>query len=432
MEPIIELSNVSKVYDLGDRRPRSLKERVLSLGRRRQPGGKLAALSDISLTLAPGETLGLIGFNGSGKSTLLKVIAGITEPTTGTVRSRGRVASLLELGVGFHPEMTGRENIFINGSFIGLSERDIRAHLDEIVEFSELERFIDTPVKHYSSGMFLRLGFAVGICLDPDVLLIDEGFAVGDETFQIKCIRRIRELIEEGKSLILVSHSLSLVVKLCSRAILLHEGCIAVQGSPSDVMFRYHRMVEEKTTGKVVRHAHSTDPFTLDRIGSRDLEIVGARLLNADGVEYYDYLPGDDWTLEIELHARRPLDSPKLIVGITDFERRPMFVTKPDADDRVLGRVEGPFTCRFHVHGLNLMPGYYLVSVLTAPYHHDVDALDGGASWLDDVYDARNALVGFHVCPGADDTPFNWGVAFQPHSWEFDPPDVCDPGREQE
>ncbi|MBE7560780.1 ABC transporter ATP-binding protein [bacterium] len=421
MPPLVELRNVSKVYRLGRGRPVSLKEALL--GRSRRPPADhttIHALRNVSLTIQPGESLGLVGFNGSGKSTLLKIIAAITEPTTGTVMTRGRVASLLELGVGFHPEMTGRENVFINGSFLGLSEREVAARLPEIIEFAELSRFMDTPVKHYSSGMFLRLGFAVGICLDPDVLLIDEGFAVGDEAFQIKCVQRVRKLREAGKSLILVSHALSLVVELCNRAILLRDGEVAAEGSPPEVMLTYHRQVQEKTQGRTLRRLTAADVFTLDRGGNHRVELLSARLLDASGRERHQYGQDEGWTLELEFVAHQPVQDPKIVVAITDIERRPIFVTNNEAENPPLGQVEGRFRCRFRLERPNLMPGYYLVGVLVMPYHHDDQAADAGAGWLEDLYEVRNGFVGFYIMPSAGHSRYHWGVAYQAHRWEIE------------
>ncbi len=420
MPPLIQLTDVCKRYRLGRGRPASLKEALLGLTRRGpRANGAIEALCHVNLAVEPGETLGLVGFNGSGKSTLLKIIAGITEPTSGSVATRGRIASLLELGVGVHPEMTGRENVFINGSFLGLSEKQIAARLPEIVEFAELDRFMDTPVKHYSSGMFLRLGFAVGICLDPDVLLIDEGFAVGDEAFQIKCVQRVRQMREAGKSLILVSHALSLVVELCTRAVLLRDGSVAAEGTPQEVMLTYHRQVQAKTQGRTIHRLTAADVFTLDRAGNHRVELVSARLLDDTGRERHEYAAGEGWTLDMEWIAHQPVDDPKLAVSITDMERRPIFITNSETEGRPLGRCEGRFRCRFRLERPNLMPGYYLVGVMAMPYHHDDRAPDAGAGWLEDVYEVRNGLVGFYIAAPPGHSRYHWGIAYQPHRWEW-------------
>ena len=196
MPVAVEVNDVSKRFRIGDEKVRSLKEKVIKF--RRHHYQDFWALKEVGFTVEQGETVGLLGHNGSGKSTLLKLIGGIMQPTTGDIRVRGRLASLLELGAGFHPDLTGRENVFLNASILGMSRKETEARFDEIVEFSELEQFIDLQVKHYSSGMYVRLGFAVAVNVDPDVLLVDEVLAVGDETFQAKCLDRIHEFQARG------------------------------------------------------------------------------------------------------------------------------------------------------------------------------------------------------------------------------------------
>ncbi|PWD52634.1 ABC transporter ATP-binding protein [Serinibacter arcticus] len=207
---------------------------------RRAEADSFTALDGVDLEVREGETLALLGFNGSGKSTLLKCISGVLTPDEGTIGVRGRLAGLIEVGAGFHPDLTGRENVFLNGAILGMTEAQIRARFDEIVAFSEIEQFIDTEVKFYSSGMFLRLAFAVAVHTDPEVFLVDEILAVGDEPFQKKCITRIKELRDEGRTLVIVSHDLDMVAKLCSRAVLLEKGRL-VADSSADAVVRQMR-----------------------------------------------------------------------------------------------------------------------------------------------------------------------------------------------
>jgi len=231
--PIVEVRGVSKRFTM--HRETSLKERVLATVRRGPSHTEdFWALRDIDLEIAAGTTVGLIGANGSGKSTLLKVIGAIIQPTTGTVRRRGRLAALLELGAGFHQDLTGRENVYLNAAILGMSQAETARHFDAIVEFSGIEPFIDTQVKFYSSGMYVRLAFAVAVHVDPDLLLVDEVLAVGDEPFQLKCMDKIRSFQHEGRTIALVSHSADQVGDLCDRAVLLRGGRIAVDGSPQD------------------------------------------------------------------------------------------------------------------------------------------------------------------------------------------------------
>jgi len=233
----IEIENVSKVFKLFRERPSSIKARLI---RSRSKAEDFWALKDVTFDVQEGESLGLIGHNGSGKTTLLKVIAGILRPTSGTVRQRGRIAALLELGAGFHPELTGRENVYLNASFLGLTRKDTDRVFDDIVGFAELEGFMDNQVKFYSSGMLVRLGFAVAVHVDPDVLLVDEVLAVGDEAFQAKCLRRVRGFQEEGRTIVLVTHALDVVRQICSRAVMLDHGELYAKGATLDVVRELH------------------------------------------------------------------------------------------------------------------------------------------------------------------------------------------------
>jgi ABC-2 type transport system ATP-binding protein len=232
----IEVSNISKQFVL--RHTRSIKEAVvwLAKGRKGDLSEKFHALKDVSIEVKAGETVALLGLNGSGKSTLLKHISGVMLPDTGSVRTRGRVAGLIEVGAGFHPDLSGRENVFLNGAILGMTEQQVKERFDDIVEFSEIGQFIDTEVKFYSSGMYLRLAFSVAVHTDPEVFLIDEILAVGDEPFQRKCIDKIQELARDGKTLVVVSHDLDLVSRICERGILLEHGNVKFDGSIHDAV----------------------------------------------------------------------------------------------------------------------------------------------------------------------------------------------------
>jgi ABC-type polysaccharide/polyol phosphate transport system ATPase subunit len=230
--PVITMNQVSKRFII--RKEKSLKERLVNFGRSRKHKEDFWALRDLTLDIEAGTTVGLIGANGSGKSTLLKVIGGIIQPTTGSVRRRGQLAALLELGAGFHPDLTGRENVFLNGAILGLSQKQIEGYFDSIVDFSEIRDFIDTQVKFYSSGMYVRLAFAIAIHVDPDVLLVDEVLAVGDEPFQKKCLDKIKEFQQEGRTIVLVTHDLTTVEEMCDRAIVLSHGKVIFDGGSTD------------------------------------------------------------------------------------------------------------------------------------------------------------------------------------------------------
>ncbi|APX03351.1 MULTISPECIES: ABC transporter ATP-binding protein [Arthrobacter] len=238
MTTAIEIRNINKQFVL--RHTRSLKEALVWLlrGRKGDLSKKFHALRDLSIDVEHGETVALLGLNGSGKSTLLKHISGVMLPDSGTVRTGGRVAGLIEVGAGFHPDLSGRDNVFLNGAILGMTEAQIKEKFDSIVEFAEIGEFIDTEVKFYSSGMYLRLAFSVAVHTDPDVFLVDEILAVGDEPFQKKCLAKIKELAAAGKTLVVVSHDLDLVAHVCERGVLLEHGRVIMDGPVADVIGR--------------------------------------------------------------------------------------------------------------------------------------------------------------------------------------------------
>lgn len=236
MNPVIQIKSLGKTFNL--RHTHSLKETVVWLlkGRKGDLSKKFRALDGVDLEIHEGETIALLGFNGSGKSTLLKLISGVILPDGGAVRTRGRVAGLIEVGAGFHPDLSGRENVYLNAAILGMSEAEINEKFDEIVAFSEIEQFIDTEVKFYSSGMFLRLAFAVAVHTQPDIFLVDEILAVGDEPFQRKCLERIKQLSDEGRTLVVVSHDLDMVSRICSRGVVLEHGKVAFDGPANEAV----------------------------------------------------------------------------------------------------------------------------------------------------------------------------------------------------
>jgi len=288
----MEVDHVSKVFKLFREKPSSLKARLISSRSRAED---LWALRDVTFEVEEGESVGLIGHNGSGKTTLLKVIAGILRPTAGTVRYRGRVAGLLELGAGFHPELTGRENVYLNASFLGLSRAGTDRVYDSIVDFTELEDFMDNQVKFYSSGMLVRLGFGVAVHVDPAILLIDEVLAVGDEAFQAKCLGRIRAFQREGRTIVLVTHALDTVRQVCDRAVMLDHGELHAKGAPADVV-RELRYV-------LLRH----DPDFVPEEGTREVEIASVELVRDDGSTDRPVRPGEDLTIQVDARANQPV-----------------------------------------------------------------------------------------------------------------------------
>ena len=305
----IEVDHVSRRFRVYPQPVRTLKEMLVARGRVK--GRDVEALTDVSFAVEPGEAVGLIGRNGSGKTTLLKIVAGIIKPTTGRVSAGGRIGSLLELGAGFHPEFTGRENVYLNGAILGLKRDAIRRHMAEIEAFSELERFMEVPVRTYSSGMVMRLGFAVAAHLEVDVLLLDEVFAVGDEEFQRKCFGKIHEFKQRGGTIVFVSHDAAAVERLCSRAVLLRHGRLEYDGPVREAITRYHAMLadernpEERGAG-------------LREYGSGELRIEEARLLGEDGEERSQFAPGERLTVELRIVSSRAVPPPRLSYELHD------------------------------------------------------------------------------------------------------------------
>ncbi|WP_194784494.1 ABC transporter ATP-binding protein [Actinomyces haliotis] len=303
------MTEVVTVRDIAKRfvvhKDKSLKERVVNARTSRAQKVDFWALQDINLDIHSGETIGLVGANGSGKSTLLKVIGGILTPDRGEVMLRGRLAALLELGAGFHPDLTGRENVYLNAAILGLTEAETQRHFDEIVAFSGIEDFIDTQVKFYSSGMYVRLAFAVAVHVDPDILLVDEVLAVGDEPFQHKCMEKIHEFQDDGRTIILVSHSASQVAEVCDRAVMLEHGRIVVDGSTDEVLGRLRHNYEVTIEAEEMAEAERKGEVSL--VLPADQQITSTEIVApvVDGVP--TIAPGDDLVVRGGIKAAPPL-----------------------------------------------------------------------------------------------------------------------------
>ena len=304
---VIRVEDVSRRFRVYLQDARTLKELVIA--RRRSRGTDVWALRDVNVRIHAGESVGLVGRNGSGKTTLLKLVSGIIKPTTGRVAVGGRVGSLLELGAGFHPDFSGRENVYLNGSILGLKRDAIRRHMDEIVAFAGLEEFIDLPVRTYSSGMTMRLGFAVAAHLEADVLLLDEVFAVGDEEFQRKCFGKIFEFKQRGGTIVFVSHDAAAVERLCERAVLLRSGQVEFDGPTHDAIVRYHRQLaaerepDERGAG-------------LREWGTGEARVAAVELLGAEGEPRVQFAAGEPMILRLRLVAERAVAPPRLTVEL--------------------------------------------------------------------------------------------------------------------
>jgi len=358
-DPAVSVRGVSKRFTLLHQGGNGLKDRLVGLvGGRRDRRETFWALRDVDVDVARGETLGLIGHNGCGKSTLLQIIAGILDPDGGSVTTRGRITSLLELGAGFSPDLSGRDNIFLNASLHGVPSAVIRAKFDDIVAFAELGRFIDTPVRNYSSGMYMRLGFSVAAHLDPEIVLVDEALAVGDEAFQRKCLRKIQQFQAEGVTVIIVSHDLLLVERLCTRACLLQGGELVAVGPAADVISRYHQIAA--SSGEVAGEY---------RWGSREVEIPLVRLLGATDQPITSLHTGE--TLTIAFAYRAATRVPRPVFGLAVYHEDGTHLTGPNTRTAglVIPEVEGDGEVRYTIERLPLLPGRYVVSVSAYDYH---------------------------------------------------------------
>lgn len=343
----VRIDGVSKSFRIATDPVNSLKERIVRLGR----GGhvEFQALRDISVDISEGETVGILGHNGSGKSTLLKCIAGILTPTAGQVLVRGRLTSLLELGAGFHPELSGRENVYINAAFYGMGRRDIDRVFDDIVEFSELAQFIDEPVKHYSSGMYVRLGFAVAVNLDPDVLLVDEVLAVGDELFQAKCLSRIKQFQQDGRTIVFVTHDAATVRQVCDRALVIDHGEMLLDGSPGDAI----RVFRE--------HLHGT---LAERPIANDADVIADVAVRCAGGDSRTHIaPGEPVQITVTLRPDEPIVEPVLGIEISDRSGNLVFAVDTDGLGTPLAAIDGEREVTITIERTWLLDGEFPVSL---------------------------------------------------------------------
>ena len=395
--------NISKRFILRKEKPRSFQEVVVGLIRKRRPPEEFWALQDVSFEVQHGEAMGLIGPNGAGKSTVLKLISRIIEPTSGHIEVNGRVAALLELGAGFHPDLTGRENIFLNGSILGLSRQEIKKRFERIVEFSGIEHFVDVPVRHYSSGMQVRLGFSIATAVDPDILLIDEVLAVGDQAFQARCLQRIEEMRRKGTTLLFVSHNANLVRRLCNRTVRLENGRIHSQGDTGEVITGYLRdMSSEQKNGVALDDLGAPRPN--QRWGSGLVEIVGVRFLDAQGQDRTEFRTGETFVARITYLAHQRVEKPAF--GVALHRSDGMHVTGPDTATTgfEIDHIEGEGTIEYIIDHLPLLPGEYQFTA-TVYDHYSIHP-----------YDHHHRMYTFQVKPGM--VRESEGVVYIPCSWQ--------------
>ncbi|HEY0735707.1 MAG TPA: ABC transporter ATP-binding protein [Herpetosiphonaceae bacterium] len=388
----IEFEHVSKQFTLHREKRNSFQERMVNLLRPRGETEKFWALRDVSFTLPAGETLGLVGHNGSGKSTTLKLITRILEPTSGSLRVRGRVSALLELGSGFHPDLTGRDNIYLNGSLLGFGRADMQRRVDDIIDFAELGPFIDTPVKHFSSGMYMRLGFAIATAVDPDIIITDEVLAVGDEAFQRKCMDRMYKFRQEGRTILFVSHSLDSVRNLCTSAIWLDHGELKAAGDPVSTIDAYLRQTNAQEFERLERERQAAlesggeaaeavslppaQPDKTNRWGSREIEITRVAFLDAQGREPSAFQTGDSLTVRVYYEAHQPIDDP--VFGLALHHVNGFQINGPNTrfGGLALGCVRGQGYVDYTIDELPLLSGNYVLTAaiydttMTHPFDH--------------------------------------------------------------
>ena len=420
--PAVVARDLAKVYRrfLHRNQFKTLKSALLtgSIVADLSPEQTFTALDGVSFEVPAGSTYGVIGENGSGKSTLLKLLSGITKPSRGSLTVNGRISALIELGAGFHPEISGRENVAINGIMLGLTRRQVQERFDEIVEFAELRDFIDAPVKTYSSGMYMRLGFAVAIHVNPDVLLVDEVLAVGDEGFTRKCLDKIGEFRRHGRTILLVSHSLNLVEKMCDEVLWLRQGRVADHGDPKRVVDAYLTYVAGGEEALLRReHGHGAEAaaapapaaaaeqapaYQEGRWGGREVEITAVRLLDDRGQQRHLYVPGERVTICLDFRAAAAVDDFVFGIGLFSADGVSVYGTNTHLEDFTPERLEGQGQVRVVLEDLQLVEGTYLLDVAA----HKRDGTP---------YDYHRGLYSFRVKSRIKDV----GVYRPPHRWEF-------------
>jgi ABC-type polysaccharide/polyol phosphate transport system ATPase subunit len=368
MAAAIEVRSISKQFKLYHEHYTSLKERVINYGR--IPYEPFMALEDVDFDVEEGSTVGILGHNGCGKSTLLKCVAGILQPTRGEIVTRGRVAALLELGAGFNHELTGRENVFMNASILGLSKKDTEAIFDDIVAFAELERFIDMQVRHYSSGMYVRLGFAVAVNVEPDILLVDEVLAVGDEAFQRKCIERVKQFQKEGRTILFVTHAADLVRRICDRAIVLDHGKMVIDAPPGEAVRTFRESLhggelsetaDEAAEAAVEEAAAEEGPEAAAtyRVHIKNVEIDHpGLLLHRDAL-----LPDEAMTIRVRYHATERTDDLLFGIAIHDVNGNYLYGTNTAILGVDVPPADGDGEMAFEFHRVPLLDGTYLVTL---------------------------------------------------------------------
>ena len=413
----IEVDNLTRIYQKYSARHRfkTFKSALLKgdLLKALRPDEVVKALDGVSFKVDKGMTFGVIGENGSGKSTLLKVVSGIAKPTSGRVEVRGKVSALIELGAGFHPEISGRENVYINGIMLGLTKKEINEKFDEIVRFAELEEFIDAPVKTYSSGMYMRLGFSIAINVNPEILLVDEVLAVGDASFVPKCLDRIDDFRRRKKTILFVSHDLSTVRKICDKVLWLKNGVVQTIGEPKRVTDAYLQDVAEKQEDEFERRQVEVESRAAEeeeygeerrenRWGKREIEILKVRLKSTEGKDKHVFAPEEDMVIEMDIEAYREIKDFAFGIGIFNSHGVCCYGTNTFLEDMEPVSIRGQGTVVCRLKRLNLINGTYYLDVA-------VHKRDGYP------FDYHRSLYSFLVSSSHKDV----GIVRPEHSWQF-------------
>ncbi len=406
--PVIQLDGVTVEYQAAQERIPSFKEYAIRWLKREIRYQRFTALRDITLQVYPGEILGIIGPNGAGKSTLLKVVARVLHPTRGRVRIAGRVFPLLELGAGFDPELTGRENVYLNSAILGFPRRDVEKRFDHIVEFAGLQEFIDAPVRTYSTGMGARLGFSVATDVQPEILIVDEILGVGDANFQKKSFERIQQFQADGSTILLVTHSLQKVREMCTRVIWLEQGNLVMEGDAEQVVGQYlernKKREESRLQKKRVVQKKKEAP---KRWGNRKVEIIDVRIENGHDEEQHVFQTGDELRLRIRYHAHEPVDD--AVFGMAIHNHKGIHITGPNTQVAGLDLpvLRGQGEVLFKVPALPLLDGLYHISVAI------VDEQDT------DTYDYHNRLYDFRIDNVDSSSIEKYGLVTLGGQWEL-------------
>ncbi len=373
---IISIRNVSKKFKIYHEKNLNIKYAALNFLARNKSSkySEFWALKNINLDIKKGETIGIIGENGSGKSTLLKLITGILYPDQGDILKKGKIAALIEIGAGFHSELSGRENIKINASILGFSKKETDDNLEKIIEFSGLKKFIDNPIKTYSSGMYVRLGFSIAIHVNPDILLVDEVLSVGDENFQKKCLRKIDKFRKQGKTIVLVSHDLSTIQKICNRVVLIDKGMLVSQGNPLDVISQYHKILYEKEKkDSIPEQEEPSEEETPQgdetrRWGSKEVEIKRIEFFNKEDTPKDTFKIGDYIKIRIHYSAKKKIRKP--VFGIALYREDGLHINGPNTktSDYNIDSVEGTGFIDYVIDSIPLQPGIYFLTAAILDY----------------------------------------------------------------